>query len=75
MVIHIIIICDRKVSIEFTNDNITYDIYHLPLKVILLLLVDHEDIETEYNTINNIVHLSYLCICNGREYYLRYYIY
>ena len=29
MVIHIIITCDRKVSIEFTNDNITYDIYHL----------------------------------------------
>ena len=51
MVIHIIIICDRKFSIEFTNDNITYDIYHLLLKVILLVLVDHEEIETRGNTI------------------------
>ena len=51
MVIHIIIICDRKVSIEFTNDNNMYDIYHLPLSVNLLLLVDHEEIETGDNTI------------------------
>ena len=51
MVIHIIITCGKKVSIVFTNDNITYDIYHLLLKVNLLLLVDHEEIETEDNTI------------------------
>ena len=51
MVIHIIEIYDRKFSIEFTNDNNMYDIYHLLLKVNLLLLVDHEEIETGGNTI------------------------